>query len=50
MITFDESVVNLYRDGIITRDEALLNLRDTGRITGIYSPPPPLPGKAGLFR
>ena len=34
MMTFDESVSDLYARGIITRDEALLNARDPNRIHG----------------
>lgn len=48
MITFDESVSNLYAAGIITQDEALLNVRDPSRITSMKPPPPPPPSK-GLF-
>jgi twitching motility protein PilT len=48
MITFDESVSNLYAAGIITEEEALLNVRDAGRITSMR-PPPPLPPGKGLF-
>ncbi len=39
MITFDESVANLYAAGIITQDEALLNARDPIRITSMKPPP-----------
>jgi len=46
MITFDESVSNLYLAGTITRDEAILNARDPSRITSIKVPPPP---KKGFF-
>jgi twitching motility protein PilT len=42
MITFDESVMNLFDQKLITRDEALLNLRDPSRL-------PPEPKKRGLF-
>jgi twitching motility protein PilT len=46
MITFDESVSNLYAQGLISREEAVLNARDPARIpTG----PPPVPKKKGLF-
>ena len=38
MITFDESVSNLYAAGIITEEEALLNVRDSSRITRIKLP------------
>jgi len=43
MMTFDESVSNLYAAGLITRDEALLNSRDPARILSIK------PKKKGLF-
>jgi twitching motility protein PilT len=46
MVTFDESVSNLYAAGTITRDEALLNARDPARITSMVPPPPP---KKGFF-
>jgi len=46
MITFDESVSNLYAAGTISLDEALLNARDPARITSIKPPHPP---KKGLF-
>ena len=46
MVTFDESVSNLYAAGIISRDEALLNARDPARIASIK---PPAPHKKGLF-
>jgi twitching motility protein PilT len=54
MITFDESVSNLYAAGQITYEEAFLNARDPDRlktITPAAPPPlPPLPGKKkGLF-
>jgi twitching motility protein PilT len=51
MITFDESVSKLYADGIITKEEALLNARDPARIMSIVraeSTPPPL-HKKGFF-
>jgi len=48
MITFDESVSNLYAAGLITEDEALLNVRDAARIKSMRVPPPPPPSK-GLF-
>jgi twitching motility protein PilT len=54
MITFDESVANLYATGQISYDEAVLNARDPERIAAIASPEaprqdlPPLPRK-GLF-
>ena len=38
MITFDESVVNLYAQGLITHDEAVLNARDPTRIAGVKPP------------
>jgi twitching motility protein PilT len=47
MITFDESVSNLYTAGIITLDEALLNARDPARITSMQPPAPPR--KKGIF-
>jgi len=48
MITFDESVSNLYAAGIISHEEAVLNARDPARIMGMK--PPPIPGKKkGLF-
>lgn len=43
MQTFDESVASLYARSIITRDEALLNLRDPHRIQNI-TPMPILEG------
>jgi Tfp pilus assembly pilus retraction ATPase PilT len=43
MVTFDENAGNLYAEGIITREEALLNVRDPNRITSIK------PKKKGLF-
>jgi twitching motility protein PilT len=46
MNTFDESVLSLYGNGLITRDEAILNARDPARITSVKPPPPP---KKGLF-
>jgi twitching motility protein PilT len=46
MMTFDESVSNLYASGIITEEEALLNARDPGRIHSVK--PPPLK-KKGIF-
>ncbi len=51
MITFDESVANLYSAGIITLDEALLNARDPNRISAIQPalPPPPPKAKKGFF-
>jgi len=47
MMTFDESVSDLYANGIITLEEALLNARDPGRIHAIKPPPPPK--KKGFF-
>jgi len=56
MITFDESVSNLYATGQITHAEALLNARDPDRI--LSTPPPlavptgtlpPAPRKKGFF-
>jgi twitching motility protein PilT len=41
MMTFDESAEDLYRQGFITYDEAVLNARDQNRIRPIK------PGKAG---
>jgi twitching motility protein PilT len=35
MITFDESVSNLYAAGLITKEEAILNARDPVRITNM---------------
>ena len=56
MITFDESVAGLYANGVISREEAVLNARDPGRILAMKPPPvltsgelPPLPKKRGLF-
>ena len=46
MNTFDQSVSSLYAAGIISRDEALMNARDPGRITSIK---PPSPRKKGFF-
>jgi twitching motility protein PilT len=43
MVTFDENAGNLYAEGIITREEAFLNVRDPNRITSIK------PKKKGLF-
>jgi twitching motility protein PilT len=39
MNTFDESVAGLYAQGLITQDEALLNVRDQSRILE-FGPPP----------
>jgi twitching motility protein PilT len=47
MITFDESVSNLYLAGTITQDEALVNARDPARIMALKPPPPPK--KKGFF-
>jgi twitching motility protein PilT len=41
MRTFDESLEELYLEGLITRDEALLNARDAGRIRAIKPSKPP---------
>jgi twitching motility protein PilT len=41
MVTFDESVSNLYAGGAITYEEALLNARDPSRIAAIKPAPPP---------
>ena len=59
MLTFDESVSQLYAGGFITLDEALLNARDPARIASMVPPQqpppppnlPPLPGspKKGFF-
>jgi twitching motility protein PilT len=58
MITFDESVSNLYATGQITYAEALLNARDPDRIKQMSPPPamlsavPPMPAvqkKRGFF-
>ena len=47
MITFDESVSSLYGSGIISEEEAMLNVRDPSRITSMRrrrgAPPPPPP-------
>jgi twitching motility protein PilT len=32
MVTFDESLSNLYNSGLITKDEAMLNARDPARV------------------
>jgi twitching motility protein PilT len=54
MLTFDESVANLYGTGQITYDEAVLNARDPSRLDTVVPPPPskqnlpPLP-KKGFF-
>ena len=48
MITFDESVANLYTAGIITQEEALLNARDPNRITTM-KPPLQVSAKKGFF-
>jgi twitching motility protein PilT len=54
MITFDESVANLYGTGQITYDEAVLNARDPSRLDTVVPPTPskpnlpPLP-KKGFF-
>jgi twitching motility protein PilT len=50
MITFDESVSNLYAAGIISRDEAMLNARDASRIARLKPPgEAAAPPKKGLF-
>jgi twitching motility protein PilT len=46
MITFDESVSDLYARGLITQEEAILNARDPARITAMK---PPAPVKKGFF-
>jgi twitching motility protein PilT len=48
MITFDESVSNLYAAGLITKEEAVLNARDPSRVLRAVPPPPP-PVKKGIF-
>ena len=48
MITFDESVSNLYAAGLITQEEAILNARDPSRVTRLV-PPPATPPKKGFF-
>lgn len=51
MMTFDESVANLYAAGLITREEAMVNARDVKRIEAMKPPAPPLLQKVkrGLF-
>ena len=51
MVTFDESVSNLYAAGIISQEEAMLNARDPARIAAIKPPPPPATSKTkkGFF-
>jgi len=44
MMTFDESVTDLYARGLITRDEALLNARDPSRVNSVKPPAPPRKG------
>jgi twitching motility protein PilT len=46
MITFDESVSNLYQAGIISQEEAIINARDPARIAAIKPAPPK---KKGFF-
>jgi twitching motility protein PilT len=46
MQAFDESASNLYAEGLITREEALLNMRDPDRLDTVK--PPPLK-KNGFF-
>jgi twitching motility protein PilT len=46
MITFDESVSDLYAEGLITQAEAVQNARDPKRITSM---PAPKPAKKGFF-
>ena len=48
MITFDESVSNLFAAGLITKDEAILNARDPSRVLRAAPPPQP-PPKKGIF-
>ena len=50
MVTFDESIANLYTAGMISLNEALLNARDPARITSLTPPPPPPQPKKGFFR
>lgn len=49
MMTFDESVSNLYGAGLISREEAMLNARDPARVAASAPPPPPPPKKKGFF-
>jgi twitching motility protein PilT len=51
MITFDESVAHLYATGVISREEAMVNVRDPKRIEAIKPPAAPLLQKVkrGLF-
>jgi len=54
MITFDESISNLYTTGQITYDEAMLNARDPERIKSLLPPPmdvaeAPAQKKKGFF-
>src|SRR5271156_3929803 len=44
MITFDESVMNLYGTGQITYEETMLNLRDPDRLKGVAPPEMPKQG------
>ncbi len=46
MMTFDESVASLYAAGIIDREEALMNSRDSTRINSMK---PATPKKKGFF-
>jgi twitching motility protein PilT len=48
MITFDESVTNLFLSGQITKEEAILNARDPSRVTRLAAPAP-VPAKKGIF-
>ncbi len=49
MVTFDESLSNLFAAGLITREEALLNARDPARINAIKQSAPPPAAKKGFF-
>jgi len=49
MITFDESVSNLYAAGIISHEEAILNMRDPSRIGTGTLDAHPLSPKKGFF-
>jgi len=49
MITFDESVSNLYAAGIITKEEALLNARDPNRVMRTPPSAPAKKAQKGLF-
>ena len=49
MITFDESVSNLYAAGLITKEEAVMNARDPSRIDMVKAPKPMVGSKKGFF-